>query len=250
MDLPAQLDWLHSAFLLVSHLSRHCSLSCFILFITLTDDLDCGTELSSVGYQWLTAPWTLSMGPTTSSLFDDAVHVRRWICLGLRQVGLFPPPVPSFPSPSLLSTRLGDHVDPSRNLVNNNCLPLPASVCLLSRNISLPATIPHPIASLQSDEYAVPPRPFIVLDPDFPPLNPYHWSATSHPTSHLLSACPSPPVLEPTTYEPFPPPNSSAATPLPLPSSTTYLQPTIPPFMPTPSPLVAHSSWAHTSLII
>jgi hypothetical protein len=106
-------------------------------------------------------------------LYGDAVHSRRWVCLGLRQIGLFPPPVPSFPSPSPLSPRLGDHILPDLNQVDAECIPLPASVSLLSRDLLLPATAPHPIAILYA---ATPPAalpPFFVLDPDFPATEPF-----------------------------------------------------------------------------
>jgi hypothetical protein len=46
---------------------------------------------------------------------------------------MLPPPAPtSFPTPSLFSSRLGDHVIPGLNHVDEDCIPLPASVCLLS----------------------------------------------------------------------------------------------------------------------
>jgi hypothetical protein len=112
------------------------------------------------------------MGPTTSALYGDAVHSRRWICLGLRPIGLFPLSTPSFPTPSLLSSCLGDHVLADLNQITDDCLPFPASLSRFPPDPSLPATVPHPIAVLQS---ASPPgslSAFFVLNPDFPALEP------------------------------------------------------------------------------
>ena len=92
--------------------------------------------------------------------------------MGLHQIGLFPPPIPSFPPPSLLSPSLGDHVFADFNQVSDDCLPLPASASLPSPDCSLPSTVPHPIAMLHS---ATPPAvlsPFFVLNPDFPAIEP------------------------------------------------------------------------------
>jgi len=172
LDPIAQLAWLRSVLALLQFLSVHFQLSCFVLFITLPDDLDCGTLFSDLALRLCPDPWRLHMGPTSSALYDDAVHSRRWICMGLRQVGLFPPPIPSFPPPSLLSPSLGDHVIADLNHVSSDCLPFPASASIPSDACPLPATVPHPIAILHS---AIPPAalsPFVVLDPDFPALEP------------------------------------------------------------------------------
>ena len=172
VDLSAQLAWLRSVFSLIECLSSQFQLSSFVLFVNLSADLACGTDLSALALEWRCDPWKLHMGPTTSALYADAVHSRRWVCIGLRQIGLFPPPVPSFPAPSPLSSCLGDHVLPDLNQVDDDCIPLPASVSLLSRDLLLPATVPHPIAVLQA---ATPPAalsPFFVLDPDFPAIEP------------------------------------------------------------------------------
>ena len=172
LDPSAQLAWLRSVLSLVRFLSSQFQLSCFLLFIALPADIDCGTELSALALRLCPDPWRLHMGPTSSALYDDAVHSRRWICMGLRQIGLFPPPIPSFPAPSLVSPSLGDHVLADFNQVSSDCLPLPASALLPSPTCSLPSTVPHPIAMLHS---ATPPAalsPFFVLDPDFPALEP------------------------------------------------------------------------------
>jgi hypothetical protein len=172
LDVSAQLDWLRSVFLLIELLSSRFHLSCFIVFITLPADLDCGIIFSDLALSWCPNPWLLHMGPTTSALYDDAVHARRWICFGLRPIGMLPPPAPSFPTPSLLPSRLGDHVIPDLNRVDDECLALPASICLLSRDLSLPSTVPHPIAVLHSAIPPAAPSPFFVLDPDFPAIEP------------------------------------------------------------------------------
>jgi hypothetical protein len=172
IDLSAQLDWLRSVLSLVDFLSSQFRLSCFVLFVNLKADFACGTDLSDLALHWRQDPWKLQMGPTTSALYTDAVHSRRWVCLGLRQIGLFPPPVPSFPDPSPLSSCLGDHVLSDLNQVDDDCIPLPASVSLISSDPLLPATVPHPLAILQA---AAPPAalsPFYVLDPDYPAIEP------------------------------------------------------------------------------
>ena len=122
LDHSAQLAWLRSVLSLIRFLSSHCHLSCFLLFITLPADFDCGTKLSALAQRLCPDPWRLHMGPTSSALYDNAVHSHRWICMGLHQIGLFPPPIPSFPPPSLLSPSLGDHVFADFNQVSDDCL--------------------------------------------------------------------------------------------------------------------------------
>jgi hypothetical protein len=112
------------------------------------------------------------MGPTSSALYDDAVHARHWICIGLRHVGLFPPPVPSFPSLGTLPSRLGDHVNPSFNHITDDCFPLPVSDRSPPPAFMTPSTVPHPIAVLQSLPLHSAPSSFFVLDPDFPASEP------------------------------------------------------------------------------
>ena len=177
LDPSAQLAWLRSVFSLVEFLSSQYQLSCFIFFITLSADLDCGTAFSDLALRLRLDPWRLHMGPTSSALYDDAVHSRRWVCMGLRQIGLFPPPVPSFPSPSLFSSCLGDSVLSDLNQVSTDCLPLPAAASLFPPACHLPATVPHPIAILQSATPPFAPSPVFVLDPDFPALEPLPTAA-------------------------------------------------------------------------
>jgi hypothetical protein len=82
--LVAQLLWLRATFALIDLLAFHFHISCFVLVVHLPADLDCGTSLSDTLLSWPHSDWSLQMGPTSSSLFDDAVHARRWICLGLK----------------------------------------------------------------------------------------------------------------------------------------------------------------------
>jgi hypothetical protein len=170
--IPAQLEWLTHTLSVIDLLHSHYALSCFFLFVHLPADLDCGVHLSDAALRWRHSPWQLHMGPTTSALYGDAVHSRRWICLGLRQVGLFPTPVPSFPSPILASSCLGDHVLPDLNQVNDTCIPLPAIISSISSDLSLPITNPHPIATLQAASPPASLSDFFVLDPDFPASEP------------------------------------------------------------------------------
>jgi hypothetical protein len=169
---PKQREWLHSTLLLIQLLSSHRHLSCFILFITLPTNFDCGVTFSEIALHWRKDPWQLQMGPTSASLYDDAVHSRRWICLGLRPIGLFPPPVPSFPAPSLLPSRLGDHVLTDLNQVTSSSIPLPASLSTTSPVLPPSPMLPQTIAILQSASPPASPSSFLVLDPDFPALEP------------------------------------------------------------------------------
>ena len=152
--------------------SLHFQLSCFFLVVSLPADLDCGVSLADLALHRRTDSWHLQMGLTSSALYDDAVHARRWICLGLRQVGLFPPPVPSFPPLGTLPSRLGDHVNPSFNNITNDCFPLPASTRSPPPASLIPSTVPHPIAVLQSLPLHSTPSSFSALDPDFPASEP------------------------------------------------------------------------------
>ena len=170
--LSAQLLWLRSVLTLVDVLSTHFQLSCFILTISLSADFDCGVPFADLALAWRSDFWHLQMGPTSSALYDDAVHARRWMCLGLRQVGLFPPPVPSFPPLGTLPSRLGDHVNSSLNHISEDCFPLPASALSPAPALSLPVTVPHPIAVLQPSQPPSTPYPFFALDPDFPASEP------------------------------------------------------------------------------
>ena len=84
-SLLDQLLWLRSVFDLIDSLSTHFQLSCFFLIISLSPNLDCGVSLADLALHWRTDSWQLQMGPTSSALYDDAVHACRWICIGLRQ---------------------------------------------------------------------------------------------------------------------------------------------------------------------
>ena len=95
-SLPNQLLWLCSVIDLIDFLSTHFQLSCFFLIVSLAADLDFGISLAYLALHRRTESLHLQMSPTFSALYDDAGHARRWICLGLCQVGFFPPPVPSF----------------------------------------------------------------------------------------------------------------------------------------------------------
>ena len=49
-----------------------------MIFITLPDDLDCGTILSDTALSWCHDPsWQIHMGPTSAALYSDAVTARR-----------------------------------------------------------------------------------------------------------------------------------------------------------------------------
>jgi hypothetical protein len=205
--LPNQLLWLGSVFDLVVFLSTHFQLSCFFLTVSLPADLDCGVSLANLALDWCTDSWHLKMGlPTSSALYNDAIHTRRWICLGLRQLGLFPPPVPSFPPLRTLPSRLGDHVNSSFNHITDDCFPLPASARSPPPALLLPSTVPYPITVLQPLPLHSIPSSFFILDPDFPAselsllthLLPSPFSATfsfrllpvSVPTMSVLSPFP------------------------------------------------------------
>ncbi len=172
VDPVAQLAWLDTVFQLIDLLAAHFHLSCFTLFLHLPSDFDCGIAFTDSALRWRHAPWLLHMGPTTSTLYDDAVHSRRWVCLGLRPIGFFPTPVPSFPPASFSNTCLGDHVTPGLNVVTPASIPFPALMHPFSTALSLPAAAPHPIAILQSDPSCAEPSPFLVLNPDYPALEP------------------------------------------------------------------------------
>ena len=87
-------------------------------------------------------------------------------------MGLFPPPVPSFPPLGTLPSRLGDHVNPSFNHITDDCFPLPASACSRPPASLISSTVPHPIAVLQFLPLHLTPSSFFVLDPDFPASEP------------------------------------------------------------------------------
>ena len=140
--------------------------------VSLHADLDCEVSLADLALHRRTDSWQLQMGPTSSALYDDAVHARRWICIGLHQVGLFPPPVPSFPPLGTLTSRLGDHVNPSFNHMTDDCFPLPASARSPPPAFLIPSTVPHPNAVLQSLPLHSTPSSFFPLDPDFPASEP------------------------------------------------------------------------------
>jgi hypothetical protein len=184
-SLPDQLLWLRSVFDLIDFLSTHFQLSCFFLIVPLPADLDCGVSLADLALHWRTDSWQLQTGPTSSALYDDAVHARRWICIGLRQGGLFPPPVPSFPPLGTLPLRHGDHVNPSFNHISDDCFPLPASARSPPPALLIPSTVPHPIAVLQSLPLHSTPSSFFVLDPDFPTSEPI---LSTHPLLSPFSA--------------------------------------------------------------
>jgi hypothetical protein len=72
--ITGQLLWLQSAFSLITLLRQHYHITSFLLFIHLPTDLDCGTLFSDLAHRWCVSPWQLQTGPTTSALYDDAVH--------------------------------------------------------------------------------------------------------------------------------------------------------------------------------
>jgi hypothetical protein len=127
------------------------------------------------------------MGPTSSALYDDAVHARCWICIGLRQVGLFPMPVPSFPPLRTLPSPLGDHVNPNFNHITDDCFPLPASARSPPPDFLIPSTVPHPIAVLESLPLHSTPSSFFALDPDYPASEPIF---STHPIPSPFSWLP------------------------------------------------------------
>jgi hypothetical protein len=139
--------------------------------------MDCGIELSAAISAWCPSPWRLQHGPTSSSFYGDAVHRHRWVCIGLRPMGLFPSPIPSFPDPAPSHCSYRRHVDPALNLVDSGCLPLPAIVTHMDTTTNLPATAPHQIALLQPPISVHTAHSVFVLDPDFPAIEP-------HPTAN------------------------------------------------------------------
>jgi hypothetical protein len=172
VGITGQLLWLQSAFSLITLLRQHYHITSFLLFIHLPTDLDCGTLFSDFAHRWCVSPWQLQTGPTTSALYDDAVHARRWICTGLHQIGMYPDPAPSFPAPSCHPSSLGNHIISSYNLVDAHCLPIPTPAGPLATTSSQPCTAPHPLAVLQSITTPLSPHTFSVLDPDFPASEP------------------------------------------------------------------------------
>ena len=184
-SLPDQLLWLRSVFDPIDFIATHFQLSCFFLVVSLPADLDCGVSLAKLALHRRTDSWQLQMAPTSSALYDDAVHARRWICIGLRQVRLLPPPVPSFPPLGTLPSRLGDHVNPSFNHSTDDCFPLPASARSPPPAFLIPSTVPHPIAVLQSLPLHSTPSSFFALDPDFPASEPI---LSTHPLPSPFSA--------------------------------------------------------------
>ena len=187
-SLPDQLLWLCSVFDLIDFLSTHFQLSYFFLIVSLPADLDCGVSLADLALHRRTDSWQLQMGPTTSSaLYNDAVHTCRWIYLGLRQVGLFPMPVPSFPPLRTLPSPLGDHVNPNFNHITDDCFPLPASARSPPPDFLIPSTVPHPIAVLESLPLHSTPSSFFALDPDYPASEPIF---STHPIPSPFSWLP------------------------------------------------------------
>jgi hypothetical protein len=167
-----QTKWLQSALLLTQTLSEHFHLTCFLIFISLSGDFDCGTSFSLTVNAWLPPGWTAQSGPTSAALYGDCVHAKRWICIGLRQLGMFPPPAASFPPVCSGQSRLGNHVLTELNCVSNVSTPMPASVLLDPSPPSGPAIHPHPIAILRSVDHTAATPSCFVFDPDYPAPEP------------------------------------------------------------------------------
>jgi hypothetical protein len=137
----SQLLWLSSLLPLLHTLFDHYALSCFYIAISLPTDLDCGNDFASMVEETLPYNWTSVCGPTSSALYDDAVHAKRWVCTGLRQIGMFPKPSPTFPPVSDHRNTLGNHVNSTQNAIQNNAVPLPAAMYQNHNSHSHPANL-------------------------------------------------------------------------------------------------------------
>ena len=74
-----------------------------------------------------------------------------------------------------ITPRRSRQLQASLNHVFNDCFPLPASALSPSPALSLPITVPHPIAVLQSGHPSSTPYHFFALDPDFPASEPHFF---------------------------------------------------------------------------
>jgi hypothetical protein len=128
-------------------------------------------------YTWgtLLLPFTMTL------LFDPAAGSALAFC----------PVLPSFPSPSIHSSCLSDHVLPALNTVTPACIPLPRSISLSPSLSSLPITTPHPIAMLCSASNPPSgPSPFLCSTRISLPLSQFTppISLTHHSTPPLVSS--------------------------------------------------------------